>query len=212
VVSGSVDRKRLRRKAGLRPGDRLFLTKPLGTAILFAAFMRGGARAPWIATAVDGMRRSNRDAAAILAAHGATAMTDVTGFGLAGHLAEMLKASAATARLQAEALPLYPGVAQLARAGVASSLLPQNLALRDSVSGLADGHPAWAILLDPQTSGGLLAGVPADGAEACLAALKAVSAEAAIVGTVEAAGSIGEGALIDIDSAETWPPRGEMMS
>ncbi|KAB2850735.1 MAG: selenide, water dikinase SelD [Hyphomicrobiaceae bacterium] len=184
AVSGSVERDRLRRKGGLKPGDRLVLSKPIGTAILFAALMRGAARAPWIAAAIAGMRRSNRQAADVLIQHGASAMTDVTGFGLAGHVIELLEASRTTAALDVEALPLYPGVADLARSGVASTLLPQNLANRAKVSGLAEQHSAWAILFDPQTSGGLVAGIPADGAEACLAALKAVSPEASIIGTV----------------------------
>lgn len=200
-VSGSVDRTRVRRKGGLRPGDRLVLTKPIGTAILFAALMRGAARAPSIEAALNGMRRSNRAAADILAAHGATAMTDVTGFGLAGHLVEMLKASALTASLDLDALPLYPGVEQLAREGFASSLLPQNLFLRGRVSGLPVDHPAWTILFDPQTSGGLIAGVPEDRAEACVRALLGLSAGAATIGRVDRESEAGAGALIRIAPA-----------
>ena len=211
VVSGSVERTALRRKAGLEPGDRLMLTKPLGTAILFAALMRGAARAPWIEAAIAGMRQSNRETAAILAAHGASAMTDVTGFGLAGHLIEMLKASSATAVLDAAALPLYPGVEGLARGGLASSLLQQNLALRGAISGLPKEHPLWTILFDPQTSGGLVAGVPPEHAAACLAALKTVSTDAAIVGTVSGAAALRDGALLHVDPG-AWPAVGDEIS
>ena len=97
-VTGDVEPAKILRKSGLRAGNVLVLTRPLGTGILFAAAMQARARADWIAAALGEMRRSNRSAAAILIAHGATAMTDVTGFGLAGHLGELLNASSAKAR------------------------------------------------------------------------------------------------------------------
>lgn len=187
TVTGSVPRADLRRKGGLRPGDRLVLTRPLGTGILFAAAMRGAAVAEPVFRALERMRRSNREAAAILAAHGASAMTDVTGFGLGGHLLEMLEASGVDATVEAAALPLYPEVARLAAEGVASTLLPENLAAAGRVDWR--GSPAWlpAVLFDPQTSGGLLAGIPESAVEACVAALRAGPApEAAAVGAVQA--------------------------
>jgi selenide,water dikinase len=96
----------------------------------------------------------------------------VTGFGLIGHLGEMLAASLAGAELDPAAVPLYPGALALAQAGISSTLLPENLALASLLRG--EFEPALRTLLfDPQTSGGLLAGVPADRAEACVAALRA---------------------------------------
>ncbi len=184
AVTGEVAPERMVRKAGLKEGDALVLTRPLGTAIVFAGLMRGKARAASVAAALSSMRRSNRSAAEILIDHGASAMTDVTGFGLAGHLGEMLAASGASASIDPGTLPLYPGVRQLAEAGVVSSLLADNLALRRLVEGEADAA-TLAILFDPQTAGGLLAGVPAARAEACVDELRqAGHAEAAVVGRI----------------------------
>ena len=182
AVTGLVAPDAAWRKSGLRPGDALVLTKKLGTGIILAAQMRGLARARWLAAALDSMRRSNAAAAFILRAHGVVACTDVTGFGLAGHLLEMLRAAGTGATLHAAALPVLDGAAELAEAGIASTLAPANLA----AAGLRTDLTA-ALLADPQTSGGLLAGVAADRAEACLAALRAAGLDAAIIGTVTAA-------------------------
>lgn len=191
AVHGVVEPARALRKGGLRAGDRLVLTKPLGTGALFAAEMRGRARGLWIAAALASMRRPARAAAEVLRAHGATACTDVSGFGLAGHLLEMLRAASRIgARLDPDALPALPGALELLGQGVTSSLQPENLRLRravDAPPGIADS-PAYALCFDPQTAGGLLAGVPAARAEACVAALRAAGeTEAAIIGEVVAA-------------------------
>jgi selenide,water dikinase len=187
-VSGVVAPNRILRKAGLRPGDSLVLSKPIGTGILFAALMRGHAGAASIASALDGMRQSGSEAARILAAHGATAMTDVSGFGLAGHLGEMLKASRATVELDLAAIALYPEARALAAAGITSTLLPENLNV-----GIVHGDLSElerALLFDPQTAGGLLAGIPQSRAAECVAALRAARyAEAAAIGRVLAAGA-----------------------
>jgi selenide, water dikinase len=187
-VAGAVPREKLQRKSGLNPGDKLILTKPLGTGILFAAQMRGLARATDIAQAFESMLRSNARVSQILIAHGATAMTDVTGFGLGGHVAEMLVASAMSAELNFAGLPLYPGVRELAQNGIASTLLPENRAAPIPLewSGGSD-ETSVAILFDPQTSGGLLAGIPPDNVTACLAALRAGPAtDAGMIGTIAA--------------------------
>jgi selenide,water dikinase len=183
-VTGEVALDRVVRKGGLKPGDALILTRPLGTGILFAAAMRARAEASWIEAALNEMRRSNRDAARILVEHGATAMTDVTGFGLIGHLGEMLTASGVAAALDLAAVPFYDGTVALARAGMASTLLPENLSLAGLLRGDADAATR-AILFDPQTSGGLLAGIPKARAAACLAALRSAGyGAAAVIGAV----------------------------
>jgi selenide,water dikinase len=185
AVHGVVDPVRVLRKGGLRPGDRLILTKPLGTGVLFAGAMRGKARGPWIEAALVGMRASNRATAAILAAHRTSACTDVSGFGLAGHLTEMVQASGVTASLFLDAVPLYEGAAELAAQGIGSSLLPENLKLGTVVAADGAERSRVELLFDPQTAGGLLAGVPAGRAAACLAALEAGGAVAAAeIGTV----------------------------
>jgi selenide,water dikinase len=183
-VTGEIAPDRITRKGGLKPGDALILTRPLGTGILFAAAMRGRAKAPWIDAALAGMRRSNRAAAAVLLAHEATAMTDVTGFGLIGHLGEMLAASNVSAELDLAAIPLYEGTLVLARVGIASTLLPENLALGSVLRGEVDAA-ARAVLFDPQTSGPLLAGIPVDQAAACVTRLQSQGySQTRIVGSV----------------------------
>lgn len=199
-VTGDVAPGAVLRKSGLRPGDALVLTRPIGTGILFAAAMRAKAPAAAIAAALAEMRRSSRAAAEILAAHGATAMTDVTGYGLAGHLGEMLSASDAAADLALDRVPAWPEAVALARAGIASTLLPENLALRTLIAG-APAPAALALLFDPQTAGGLIAGIPADRAKACVAALAAAGFTAAEIGTVHRKTSPADGARIAVSGA-----------
>lgn len=172
-------------KTGGRPGDALILTKPLGTGIVLAAAMTG-ARAPGLLTgeaqdaALAQMCRGLGPAARILAP-AAHAMTDVTGFGLAGHLLEMLAGGSCDAEVALSGLPALPGAGALAAAGVASSLAP---ALRAAAAGRVSGadDPRAALAFDPQTAGGLLAAVPADRAEALCGALAAAGEGAWIIG------------------------------
>jgi selenide,water dikinase len=185
-VTGEVAPERIVRKGGLKPGDALILTRPLGTGVLFAGAMRARAKAAWVEAALAAMRQSNRAAAAILREHGASAMTDVTGFGLIGHLGEMLAASLAAAELDPAAVALYPGALELAHAGISSTLLPENLTLASLLRGEVDAA-LRALLFDPQTAGGLLAGVPSDRATACVAALRREYPHAAMIGRVTAA-------------------------
>lgn len=191
AVNGLADPARLLRKGGMRPGDRLILTKPLGTGVLFAADMRGKAKGRWIDAALASMLVSSRDAARCLHAHGATACTDVTGFGLLGHLVEMAQSSGVEVELALDALPLLEGALEVVRLGIFSSLQPQNLRLRRAIrnnEAFAD-DARLPLIFDPQTAGGLLASVPAAQAEACLAALHGCGyLEAAIIGTAQPRG------------------------
>ncbi|MDE0056952.1 MAG: selenide, water dikinase SelD [Defluviicoccus sp.] len=188
AVSGAVDPGRVLRKAGMRPGDRLLLTKPLGTGTLLAADMRCRARGEWIDRAIASMLQSNRAAAEILARHGARAATDVTGFGLAGHLVEMIRASSVGVVLAAGDLPVLDGAPDCLAAGFESSLQRPNARQARAIQG-GGADALYPILFDPQTSGGLLASLPGERAAECLAALRdAGCAGAAIVGAVEPAG------------------------
>ncbi|MCB1774905.1 MAG: selenide, water dikinase SelD [Gammaproteobacteria bacterium] len=187
-VNGLIDPDRAWRKQGLKPGDALVLTKPIGTGTLFAAEMRGRAKGRWIDAAIQSMLLSNLDAARCLQTFDATACTDLTGFGLVGHLLEMTRASAVDAVIEREALPLLDGALDTVRAGILSSLQPQNLRLRRGIRDIeqAARHPAYPLLFDPQTAGGLLAGVPADRAADCVEALHQRGyPDAAIIGYVE---------------------------
>jgi selenide,water dikinase len=187
TVNGTATPDQLWRKSGMRVGDRLVLTKPLGTGTLFAADMRAKARGDWIDATLATMLTSNRTAAEAFRRHGVTACTDVTGFGLVGHLLEMLRASSADAELSLGALPALDGALDLLGRGITSSLAPQNLALSDAVDlgRWQATDPRIALLYDPQTAGGLLASVPAESADACLAELRANGAAgAACIGQI----------------------------
>jgi selenide,water dikinase len=174
-------------KGGAQPGDALILTKPLGSGTILAAEM-ALARVPglllgeaWQACIAQ-MSRAQGDAAVLLTplAH---AMTDVTGFGLAGHLLEMMQASATAATVRLDDIPLMMMALELAQAGHASSLQPANL---EAVSWrmTAPNDPRTQLLTDPQTCGGLLAVVPVDQANAVLTALRAAGHDASIIGEV----------------------------
>lgn len=187
AVNGLADPARLLRKGGMHPGDKLILTKPLGTGTLFAAEMRGKAKGRWIDAALASMLLSSRAAARCLHNHGATACTDVTGFGLIGHLVEMVRPSGVDVELSLDALPMLDGALETVRLGIFSSLQPQNVRLRRAIRGaeaFAD-DPRLKLIFDPQTAGGLLASVPADQADACVAVLHSSGyPAAAIIGTV----------------------------
>ncbi len=186
-VTGTASPEDLLRKAGMRPGDRLVLTRPIGTGVIFAAEMRGRAQSLWIDAALAVMQESHRAAARILGEHGATAATDVTGFGLAGHLLEMARASGVEVSVGLAGVPFLDGARELARLGIFSSLQEHNLRALDSVRAAPEvlGDSEVQLLFDPQTAGGLLASVPADRADACAQALRAAGCpRALVIGTV----------------------------
>ena len=187
TVNGFIAPDRVLRKGGLQPGDALVLTKPIGTGTLFAADMRRRAKGRWIDAAINSMLLSNQTAAGCLQDFAVSACTDVTGFGLLGHLVEMTRAGGVDAEISIDAVPLLDGAAQTVAAGILSSLQPQNLRLRRAVRELerVSRHPLFPLLFDPQTAGGLLAGVPGARAAACVEALRGLGyAEAAIIGRV----------------------------
>ncbi|MCP5056102.1 MAG: selenide, water dikinase SelD [bacterium] len=171
----------------LESGDVLVLTAALGTGVVLAADMQGRARGSWLQAVLDHMARSNANAAAV-ATRLARSATDVSGFGLAGHLGEMLEAGSRSARLFVDALPLLPGTRELLEAGVRSSFHDQNAEGRRGIAwdtSLHD-HAVAEVLFDPQTSGGLLLAVPRDAMSETLSALHSGGdAGAVAIGTVE---------------------------
>ena len=201
AINGLIDDNMggLMRKGGLRPGDVLLLTKPIGTGTLMAAHARHAAKGRWIDAALRSMVLSNQAGARVLREHGARACTDLTGFGLLGHLIEMTQPSGVDAELQLSALPLLDGALECVQAGIVSSLQPANVRLR---RGLRNGQdfvndPRYALLFDPQTAGGLLASVPAERAEACVAALQAAGyAHTAVIGRITEPGNALEPVLL----------------
>lgn len=172
-------------KAGAREGDRLILTKPLGSGTLLAAEMARKASGRDIAALWPFLVQPQGVASAILAPH-ASAMTDITGFGLAGHLDEILRASNLHATISLPDLPVFSGAEAMAAQGVASSLEPAN---RAALSGRVEcpGTARAKLLFDPQTAGGLLAAVPADRADDLVAQLVEAGFSAAVIGTLEPA-------------------------
>ena len=164
TIVGEIDTDRLSVKGGLQPEDRLVLTKPLGTGVLLAANMQARCRFDWMEVLLASMLINNRDAGACASELRLRAVTDVTGFGLAGHLLEMLSASQLSAELELAAIPLLPGAEQLLVEGIESSLAPGNRTKESQIDCVEKlrGSSRYAALFDPQTSGGLLMGVPAD--------------------------------------------------
>lgn len=179
AVSGRLDADEAPlRLAGARPGDALILTKPLGTGVLLAADGQGRARGRWMEALYAALRRPNAHAARVARRHGAHAVTDVTGFGLAGHLAGMLRASGVSATLDPDTLPALPGARTLLAAGLRSTYHPPGAAWSEApraavgVPPAARGRPEVELLFDPQTAGGLLLALPPAQVGAALEALQ----------------------------------------
>ncbi|MFG6517372.1 selenide, water dikinase SelD [Sulfitobacter sp. 1A13496] len=165
---------------GAQPGDVLVLTRPIGSGVILAGHMAGTAPGRVVAEALGVMARPQARAAEILGT--AHAMTDVTGFGLAGHVQAICRASGLAAQLWAEAVPIYPGAQTLSDQGVASSLLAVNQADAPiAAAGLVN-----PLFHDPQTAGGLLAALPEDAAKAAQTRLKAEGLAGHIIGRLEA--------------------------
>jgi selenide,water dikinase len=163
-VIGAVDPARVVQNSTARPGDVLVLTKPIGTGVISQGVKVGRATADVLGTAVAGMAALNRDACAAMIEAGPSAATDVSGFGLLGHMHEMVHASGVSAEIGAAAVPFYPGAHALAEAGI----LPGGSRRNDEYfsrwidwKGQID-VATRALLTDAQTSGGLLISVPAD--------------------------------------------------
>ncbi len=193
AINGLIDEdlQAVMRKGGMQPGDALVLTKPMGTGTLFAAYPQLAAKGRWIDAALRSMMQSNRLGAQCLRDHGATACTDLTGFGLLGHLVEMTRPSGVDAQISLASLPVLDGAEQCVAAGIVSSLQPANVRLRRALrnqQAFVD-HPRYPLIFDPQTAGGLLASVPAGQVQACLQALHALGyREACVIGKITAQG------------------------
>lgn len=185
-VVGRVDPDRILHHATARPGDALVLTKPVGTGVLVNAYKRDALDASGLEPALVEMERLNAFAARAAVEHGAHAATDVTGFGFAGHLLDMARASAVAAEVRFDALPTYDDFYPLVREGVSTRATPAN---RASVGGGIEYRRELSkeqreLLFDPQTSGGLLVALPAARAAAYARALDGEGHRAAVVGEV----------------------------
>jgi selenide,water dikinase len=189
-VVGSVEPGKQVTNAGARPGDALVLTKPLGTGIITTAGKQGRVSPEVLQGAVTTMATLNRAAAEAMVKVGAHAATDITGFGLMGHLKSMVKGSRVGAQVQLGRVPVLPGTWELLEQGVAPGGTHRN---RQSVADAVQWHPDLTereqlLLCDAQTSGGLLISVADDKKEALLSELKAAG-----VGVAAVVGEITEG-------------------
>ena len=174
AITGVVDPNRVVTNSGAKVGDRLFLTKPLGTGIITTGIKRGIISEELTRQVISQMAELNRTAAELMVRHGVTSATDITGFGLLGHAYEMAHGSGAGMRFHADDIPLLAEAARLAGEGVNPGGANDNRGyLEDKVTIDPSVDPNIArVLFDPQTSGGLLIAVPADRAEEFAHALR----------------------------------------
>lgn len=185
AVVGEVHPDRILTNAGLRPGQALVLTKPLGVGVIATAIKRGEASTEVVDAAVASMTRPNAAAADVALAAGATGATDVTGFGLLGHLRKMVEAAGVDAELAPGSVPLLPGARDLAAAGMVPGGTERNLAWAgERLDAGATDATILTLLADAQTSGGLLFGAEPDAAAAAVAQLRAGGHDAAVIGRV----------------------------
>ncbi len=202
-VTGEVAPGALWSNRTAKPGQALVLTKALGTGVIGQAIKKGLASEATTAAAIASMRTLNAEAARIGHAHGVTAATDITGFGLLGHLRNIVHGSAVGARVILDRVPLLPDAFELMRAKVCPAGSKANRAYVAPLVRWADGSPLAAepaadedrelrasLACDAQTSGGLLLCVPAARAQACVDALRSAGLPAAQIGELLAAGSI----------------------
>jgi selenide,water dikinase len=186
AVTGRVDRDRMWANAGARAGDRLILTKPIGTGILGTAIKNGRAPEPLVTAAIASMTRLNRGAADVLRIFGAAVhgCTDVTGFGVIGHASEMAAASRVTLAIQTHMLPLLPGVLDIAAANRSGGLGTNRAHFSAGVDARDIAPDLLDVCYDPQTSGGLLVSVEPTQAASLVAALQSAGVAAVLIGEV----------------------------
>jgi selenide,water dikinase len=161
-VDGSASSEGLLSLDHLTAGDKLILTKRLGTGVVLNADMKGRIPAPWLQSAIASMLQTNAEASRVAIELGSRAATDVTGFGLVGHLAEMVRASGTSAVIDMSSAPALPGAVELLGQGFRSTFHAQNEKAKNGIviQPEASRHPKLELLFDPQTSGGLLFALP----------------------------------------------------
>ena len=213
-VNGFGQAQKILRKSQPQVGDKLILTKQLGTGVLFSAHNQHKAHGKWIESAVNSMLQSNGKAGEIFSFYHANACTDITGFGLAGHLVEMLTPENHTddspaplaATVSLNHIPLLEGALSCSQNGILSSLHIQNQRVEKRIrsANVWNKHPVWPLLFDPQTSGGLLASVAASQVDDCLSALRLAGYHhACVVGEITPAHD--SASVIELCSQESNP-------
>jgi len=183
-VTGIIDPKNIKQNNGARPGDRVILTKPLGTGLITTAVKKGKAASEHIQAAVACMLQLNRKASEIAVEFGVDAMTDITGFGLAGHAAEIAKASHVSITFNHGAIPLLPGTLDYSKQGFCAGGLTSNREFFGKAVLISESVSAEiaTVFFDPQTSGGLLIFCQPESAGNLLASLQASNIPAVEIG------------------------------
>lgn len=187
-VTGSIHPQKVWANAGAKVGDRLIFTKAIGTGVISTAIKKGEAKPEWIEAATKSMTTLNAKAAEVTIARGYTvhAATDITGFGLIGHLREMAAGSGVSVRINAAAVPVLPGALECVRKGFIPGGLNANRDFAECLVGYEGAVPEEikTILFDPQTAGGLLLSVAASDAPNLISALQASRVPAVEIGQV----------------------------
>ncbi len=186
-VTGLIDPRRILTNAAARPGDHLVLTKPIGTGVIITGYRRGAVSEELLMRAVNWMAALNRTACETMLEFDSHACTDITGFGLSGHALGMAKASKVRMRFRFPDIPKYEESLDLIGQGIATSVTGSNMQVAQDAmtfSGTFSDDEKW-LIVDPQTSGGLLITLPADQAPALVARLRERgNAIAAVIGEV----------------------------
>ncbi|MBK6605985.1 MAG: selenide, water dikinase SelD [Leptospiraceae bacterium] len=187
VCNGFQEKENFYSKKNAKVDDLLILTKPIGVGLAFAADMRNRVRPNCVDAAIQSMLLSNYDAIGAMKKYTIHSCTDITGFGLAGHLLEILKASNLKAEIQLDKIPLLKELNSILEKNpeIQSSLFPSNWKSFESFSSGNKSHPTYRVLFDPQTSGGLLFTIKPTEGEKCLAELKRIGYDASIIGSVK---------------------------
>ncbi|MBL0262362.1 MAG: selenide, water dikinase SelD [Leptospiraceae bacterium] len=187
VCNGFQEKENFYSKKNAKVDDLLILTKPIGVGLAFAADMRNRVRPNCVDAAIQSMLLSNYDAIGAMKKYTIHSCTDITGFGLAGHLLEILKASNLKAEIQLDKIPLLKELNSILEKNpeIQSSLFPSNWKSFESFSSGNKSHPTYRVLFDPQTSGGLLFTIKPTEGEKCLAELKRIGYNASIIGSVK---------------------------
>lgn len=200
-VTGLIEKQKLLAKGGMQVGDVIIITKPVGTGTLFAADMRGKSKGRWITQAIESMIQSNFAAAQCLYKYDVHACTDITGFGVLGHLVEMVRAGQVDISIDLNHLPILDGALETMQLGIFSSLQPSNVRLRRAIKNqeAAVNHELYPLLFDPQTAGGLLASVPSKHKDQCVAELQTLGYQhTCVLGSVEQDSGAAESVMINI--------------
>jgi selenide,water dikinase len=194
AVTGRIHPSHVFTNAAAQPGDRLILTKPIGTGVITTAIKQGKAEPAWVDNAIRSMTTLNATASAVAIAHpGVHAITDITGFGLMGHGREMALGSGVVLEIEVAAVPVIPGALDVVRLGAIPAGLLANREFAECITADAPGSTIpdglRTLLYDPQTAGGLLMAVAEGGASALLSSLVDAGVPAAMIGRVSMSGS-----------------------